>query len=331
MTASRRIDMAEMPVQVPEAPTSAAGARARFFNSGNAFNIKLPAVPAAAFRGEVGVARAMVEAGTSGLVACDQSAVIGGAGIGGAGIGGVDPATTPLMLARYVAIAAADALTLRPVASGAIWYVIAGAGDMSVGGERFGFAAGDVMLTPGGVETVLAGGLSGALLWLVTDEPLYRFAGAVPDPRQTSVAPVHYPADEITRQLQKVVEAAQNATTSGIALIFSSETFEAGRNILPTLTLSLNTVPPGEHQRAHEHNSAAITLILAGEGAYSMVGGERCDWSEHATLVTPATLAHSHHNPGEARAAFLIVQDGGLHYRARTMGFRFLEPAGQNT
>ena len=37
--------MAELPVQLPSAPTTAAQARARFFNSGNAFNIVLPAVP----------------------------------------------------------------------------------------------------------------------------------------------------------------------------------------------------------------------------------------------------------------------------------------------
>ncbi|MBS1165057.1 MAG: probabe gentisate 1,2-dioxygenase [Proteobacteria bacterium] len=318
MTAIRSVDMADMPVQVPEAPASAAAARARFFNSGNAFNIKLPQVPATAFRQEVGTARAMLAGDASGFVDCDQSSIIGGTA----------SATTPLMVARYVALAAADRLALCPRASGAIWYVIDGAGEMDVDGEHLAFGTGDVMLTPGGGETSLVGGPQGALLWLVTDEPLYAFAGATPDRQTSKVVPVHYPADEISRQLQRVVDAAQNATTSGIALIFSSETLEAGRNILPTLTLSLNTVPPGEHQRGHEHNSAAITLILKGSGAYSMVGDERYDWSDHATLVTPATLPHSHHNPSAERAMFLIVQDGGLHYRARTMGFRFLEPAG---
>jgi gentisate 1,2-dioxygenase len=95
---------------------------------------------------------------------------------------------------------------------------------------------------------------------------------------------------------------------------------------MPTLTLSLNTVPPGEHQRLHRHNSAAVTLILRGDAAYSRVGDRRCDWSPYATLVTPATEPHSHHNDGAERALFLIVQDGGFHYHARTMGFTFLEP-----
>ena len=38
-------DMAEMPVQLPRAPKNEAEGRGRYFNSGNAFNIKLPPVP----------------------------------------------------------------------------------------------------------------------------------------------------------------------------------------------------------------------------------------------------------------------------------------------
>ena len=47
------IDMADMPVQLPATPNSEAEARARFFNSGNAFNVKLPRVPATRFTAEV--------------------------------------------------------------------------------------------------------------------------------------------------------------------------------------------------------------------------------------------------------------------------------------
>jgi gentisate 1,2-dioxygenase len=316
MNVPHSIDMAEIPVQRPHARANEVEARARFFNSGNAFNQKLPPVPAAAFRKE---AHRAVEAppGWTGFIACDQSEAIAVRG----------PATTPLMLARYATLAPAAELGLCPQASGCLWYVIRGTGKTAVDEERFSWGEGDVFLTPGGRDTILTGGPDGAVLWLVTDEPLYAFGSMIPTVKASNAAAVHYVADEIARQLHRVVEASQNATTSGIALIFSSEALEASRNILPTLTLSLNTVPPGEHQRAHRHNSAAITLILKGEGAYSMVGGERADWSPYATLVTPATEAHSHHDPGGERAQFLIVQDGGLHYHARTMGFDFLEAA----
>lgn len=309
------IDMADMPVQLPSGPNGPAEVRARFFNSGNAFNVKLPPVPAERFVSEPELA---LSSGATGFYACDQSATIGSP----------FPATTPLMLARYASIAPGETLTADFRATGAIWYVIRGSGSVAAGTEVFDFGPGDVFLTPGGTPASLSALDGGAVLWVVTNEPQLAFDSLRPaEPAEAPVDTVHYPAGEIAHQLQKVVEAAQNATTSGIALIFSSDRQEAARNILPTLTLSLNTVPAGEQQRAHRHNSAAITLILKGENCYSMVGGQRCDWSPFATLVTPAGDPHSHHNDSDERAMFLIVQDGGLHYHARTMGFTFLDAA----
>ena len=45
-------DISEMPAQRPHAPRSAAEARGRFFNTGNAFNIVNPPVPDHAFTEE---------------------------------------------------------------------------------------------------------------------------------------------------------------------------------------------------------------------------------------------------------------------------------------
>jgi gentisate 1,2-dioxygenase len=187
------------------------------------------------------------------------------------------------------------------------------------------FAAGDVFLAPGEPGCVLTAEASGTLLWVVTNEPQLALDGLRPP--EAPLDPVHYPAPEIARQLARIHAASQNPDTSGIALIFSSARLEASKNILPSLTLGLNSVPAGEQQRPHRHNSAAATLILRGEHCHSRVAGARCDWSPFATLVTPAGDPHSHHNDGGERALFLIVQDGGLHYHARTMDFAFLDDA----
>ncbi|GJD50568.1 hypothetical protein OPKNFCMD_3311 [Methylobacterium crusticola] len=306
------VDMADLPVQLPSGPADAAAARARFFNSGNAFNIKLPAVPPHTFARESG--RARDAAAPTGFTACDLSEALACP----------FPATTPLMLARYAAIAPGETLAADFAATGSIWYVIAGTGTTRAGPETLRWGAGDVLLLPGGPASHRAEG-GRAVLWSVTNEPQLALDGALP-PR-VPVAPVHYPAAEIGRQMALLAGTRANAQTSGHALIFSSETLEAGRNILPTLTLSLNTLPPRSHQRAHRHNSAAVTLVLEGEGCHSAIDGLRCDWAPFATMVTPPGSRHSHHNPGPSRARFLIVQDGGLHYHARTMGFEFLERA----
>ena len=308
------IDMADLPVQRPSSPGTAAEERARFFNSGNAFNVKLPEVPARVFTAEP--ARALA-AEVTGFVTCDQSAAIGSA----------FPATTPLMLARYATIASGDRLDATLQASGAIWYVIRGAGAATIGTEQVRFGVGDVLLAPGGRQAVFEADTQGAVLWVVSNEPQLAFERLRPALHDDApIDVIHYPAAEIARQLDRVVAASQNDATSGIALIFSSERQEASRNIMPSLTLALNTVPPGEHQRTHRHNSAAVTLILKGGDCFSTVDGVSCPWSPWATLVTPATATHSHHNTSGERAMFLIVQDGGLHYHARTMGFTFLEP-----
>lgn len=305
-------NMADMPAQLPSDPAGPAEERARFFNSGNAFNIKLPPVPARLFTAEPG--QALAPDATTGFIACDQSGSLGCS----------FPATTPLMLARYATLRPNDTLSATLNATGSIWYVIRGSGEAQSGAERFSWGAGDVFLLPGGAARLTAQA-HGAVLWSVGNDPQLAFDGSRPPLLEHApVQPVHYPAAEIARQIDLIYETVPSETTSGMALIFSSDRLQDSRNILPTLTLSFNTLPPEGDQRAHRHNSAAITLVVAGEDGYSLVDGERCPWTAWATLVTPPTVPHSHHNGGRTRAMFLIVQDGGLHYHARTMGFEFL-------
>jgi quercetin dioxygenase-like cupin family protein len=313
------VDMADLPMQHPRAPASAAQARARFFNSGNAFNVKLPAVPAQLF--------APPQEGRYGVFDCDQSRALG------CGFA----ATTPLMLARYVRIAARDTLLpLDVCATGSVWYVISGSGRLANGAEGFAFGTGDVFLLPGATGYRLEAGDAddadegGVLLWTVGNEPQLAFERAQPAPvAKAAIDAVHYPAHEIERQFALIFASGTREETSGRALIFSSDRQAAARNLTPTLTLSFNTLEPGTHQRTHRHNSAAITLVVQGEECHSVVDDAVCPWAPWSTLVTPPGAPHSHHNAGPRGARFLIVQDGGLHYHARTMGFEFVEAAAQ--
>ncbi|MBT2334695.1 cupin domain-containing protein [Variovorax paradoxus] len=302
-------DMADLPAQRPAAPANAAQARARFFNSGNAFNVKLPEVPARLF--------VPPREDAFGVFDCDQSDALG------CGFA----ATTPLMLARYLRVAPGDALPLDVRGTGSVWYVIAGGGELGGSAQSFAFGTGDVFLLPAAWDYRLTAGSAGALLWTVGNEPQLAFDGSQPPAAANApVDAVHYPADEIERQFALIFSMATSDTTSGRALIFSSDRQQAARNLTPTLTLSFNTLEPRTHQRSHRHNSAAVTLVVRGEACHSIIAGARCPWEPWATLVTPPGAPHSHHNAGKMSARFLIVQDGGLHYHARTMGFEFLEP-----
>lgn len=302
-----------MPAQRPRDPTTAAQARGRFFNTGNAFNVQLPAVPDHLFTAEP--VAALDPNAPTGLIACDLSRQL-------------DcpfPATTPLVLARYARIRSSETLDTAFTASGIICYVIQGSGRTTDGSETVGWSAGDLFILPGGPHYTHAAATD-AVLWVVTNEPQLAFENLrAPDNGNAPTAIVHFTAEEIERQIAFIYQIGRTEEIPGSALIFSSEGQEASRNILPTLTVAMNSLPGGQSQRPHIHNSVAVSLIIQGNQCYSVTDGRRKDWAQWATSITPPTAVHSHHNGGNDQAMFLIVQDGGIFYHARAMGFEFAE------
>ncbi len=303
----------DLPAQHASAPKSKAEARARYFNTGNAFNQPLPRVPDESFTAEP--ARALHPDTPTGLIACDRSQELQCA----------FPATTPLVLARYARIRAGESLETNFAASGVIAYVITGSGSTVCGSERIEWNAGDTFVLPGGIKE-LHGATSDAVLWIVTNEPQLAFENLCPPQAGNALTDlVHFPADEVRRQIDLLYQVGRAEDIAGSALIFSSECQEAIRNVLPTLTVAMNSLPAGKSQRAHRHNSVAVSLVIQGENCYSIVDGRRKDWSQWATTVTPATSVHAHHNGGADRAMFLIVQDGGIYNHTRALGFEFAD------
>ena len=312
-TTDRPNSIADMPAQRPADPATMAQARGRFFNTGNAFNVQLPPVPDQLFTAEPAVA---LDPGTAtGLIACDLSEQLACA----------FPATTPLVLARYARIRAGEHLDTAFAASGIICYVIVGSGRTDAGREEIDWNAGDLMILPGG-PTYSHRAVTDAVLWIVTNEPQLAFERLRPPAHGDAPTEiVHFTAAEIARQIDAIYEIGRTEEIAGSALIFSSEGQEASRNILPTLTVAMNSLPGGKTQRAHIHNSVAVSLIIKGTQCYSVVDGRRKDWAPWATTITPPAAVHSHHNGGNEQAMFLIVQDGGIFYHARAMGFEFAE------
>ena len=305
--------IADLPAQHASAPKSSAEARARYFNTGNAFNLQLPRVPEESFTAEP--AKALHPDTPTSLITCDRSQQLQCA----------YPATTPLVLARYARIRAGESLETNFAASGVIAYVIAGSGSTECGSERIEWDAGDTFVLPGGITEVYRAAFD-AVLWIVTNEPQLAFESlSPPPPGQAPTDLVHFPADEVRRQIDLLYKVGRGDDIAGSALIFSSERQEAIRNVLPTLTVAMNSLPAGKSQRSHRHNSVAVSLVIQGENCHSIVDGRRKDWSPWATTITPATIFHSHHNGGDKTAMFLIVQDGGIYYHTRALGFEFAD------
>ncbi len=304
----------DLPAQRAASPDTDAKARARFFNSGNAFNMILPPVPDGVFADEP--RRALDPATPTGLIRCDVSDVLQCP----------FPATSPFVLAAYARIRAGDALHVDAAASGVVHYVIQGKGETRSGEETVAWAAGDVFVTPGGVGERHEAFDEDAVLWIVTNEPQLAFENLEPPaPGKAPTPVVHYPKAEIDAQIQLLYDVGSDAATPGAALIMSSDMQEASRNVLPTLTVAMNSLEPGVTQRPHRHNSVAVSLVIQGDGCYSTVDGRDKPWAPYATTITPPVSVHSHTNGGTERAMFLIVQDGGLYYHARAMGFEFVD------
>jgi len=291
--------------------------RARYFDSGNAFNIVYPDVPAASFVAERDAA--LDPATGTALIRCDQSAAMGLS----------FPATSPLVLASYARVRAGESLRIDPCATAVLAYVIDGSGRATQGTDAIEWNTGDVFSLPGGQPIQLMSAARDSVLWVVTNEPELAFERVTPPaPGAGLVEAAHFPAATISDELARARKRLAGQPVAGLAVVFSSERLEDRRNISPSLTLAMNQLEAGGMQTAHSHNSVAVSLAIEGPGCYSMVDGVRKDWAPYVTMVTPPTSAHSHHNPGTGLANWLIVQDGGLYYHCRTMGFRFEDAAG---
>jgi gentisate 1,2-dioxygenase len=286
--------------------------RARYFDSGNAFNIVYPDVPAATFVAQRDAAFDPVT-GTA-LIHCDQSAAMGLP----------FAATSPLVLAAYARVRAGESLEVNARATVVLAYVIDGRGRVVQGTDTIEWSTGDVFCLPGGRPIQLLSPDRDSVLWVVTNEPELALERMLPPaPGDGLVEAAHFPAAAIAAELVRARAKLSGQRVAGLAVVFASERLEARKNISPSLTLAMNQLDAGGAQVAHRHNAVAVSLAIQGEQCYSMVGGVRKDWARYATMVTPPGSVHSHHNEGKGLANWLIVQDGGLYYHCRTMGFEF--------
>jgi gentisate 1,2-dioxygenase len=285
---------------------------ARYLTSLDGFNIKRPAVPAHSFRAERD--RALAPGAPTGLVPLDLSSTLG--------LG--YPATTPFILSRYARIRAGETLDTAFDASTELYHVIRGSGTTRLGsGETLPWQTADTFCLPGGA-TARHVAAEDAVLWVSTNEPQLRFENLRPPaPGAGPIRTALYPMAEIRRRLLAVYLDPRGAAMAGKSVNLGNVAMEASRTTTPSFTLALNSLLPGESQRGHRHNAVAVTLVLSGERCYSLIDGQRADWEPHTVMITPPAAFHSHHNEGRELALFLIVQDGGVYYHCRTMGFSY--------
>ncbi|WP_295374306.1 hypothetical protein [uncultured Pseudacidovorax sp.] len=300
-----------MPTDARHERDRTAGA-AVFYVPEDSFDRGLPDVPLHLFEAEQRqVLRATCP---SGLVALDLSPLLKTA----------YPATTPMMLARYVVIHAGDQVAHRFAATGEVYHVLRGQGRTvaSDAGLSMTWSAGDTFVLPGADE-VRHRAVTDSLLVCVTNEPELAYAGVRPPDaaRNPVVRGAHFDGQIADGKLGLVHQRTGPQKTAGKSVIFANAAMGAMRTILPSMTAAINTLEPGGDQRPHRHNAVALTVALQCEGVYSEVAGRRLDWIPFGVMVTPPQAVHSHHNRGARMMKSFVVQDGALYYQLRNPGF----------
>jgi gentisate 1,2-dioxygenase len=274
-----------------------------------ATEFELPKVPAQIHVEEA--RRALAPSCPTGLIPLDASAALKTRG----------PATTPLMLARYVVVRAGESLEHHFQATGEVYCVIRGAGTTTAGSASIAWKSRDVFCLPGASRTRHEAN-EDSLMLVVTDEPQLEFLRLpAPDPARNEVVPATLWDAETMEARIGDLHADTTRKAPGKAVVFTVPSQKSMRSVLPSMTSSINTLEPGGAQRLHRHNAASITLALESEGVYSMIAGQRFDWAPFAVLVIPPALPHSHHNEGSRMMKSITFLDGPLWHAARNSGF----------
>ena len=77
----------------------------------------------------------------------------------------------------------------------------------------------------------------------------------------------------------------------------------------PTIYLGMQLILPGEAAPNHRHTPSAIRFAVEGEGAYTVVEGEKLPMSRGDLILTPPKLWHEHGHEGTGPVIWLDALD----------------------
>jgi gentisate 1,2-dioxygenase len=76
-----------------------------------------------------------------------------------------------------------------------------------------------------------------------------------------------------------------------------------------TLSVAVQYLLPGETAPIHAHSPNALRFMLHGEGAYTVVEGQKCVMSRGDVVLTPHRTVHGHGNEGDGPVVWVDVLD----------------------
>ncbi|MBE1484469.1 cupin domain-containing protein [Plantactinospora soyae] len=209
---------------------------------------------------------------------------------------------------------------------GAIRFVLAGSGVWTtVDGDACDMHPGDLILTPGMHWHDHTNGGTESMVWFDgLDLPMIEALDAVffeeypefaqPEPVRRNVVEAAYAAsprrlrpgavvDELDPKPSRLLvyrwaetdaELARLAAENGAEIASVEFTNpDSGASVLPTLSCSVHRLPVDRVTRPRQQTGNAIWVVFRGEG-YSVIGGQRFDWSPGDMFVVPSWVPVEH-------------------------------------
>ncbi len=233
------------------------------------------------------------------------------------------PAATATLYAGIQLILPGEVARTHHHTPAAIRFIIEGEGGYTaVSGEKGPMAKGDFLTTPNwtwhdhgneGDEPVIW--LDGLDIPLVTnldavfyeefgeerqpitkpaDDSLHRWGANLRPTWQTPPGPYSPVLNyrwATSRAALHALRAAEASPFDGVIMEYQNP--NTGGPVLPTMAAYLQLLRRGEHTQAHRHVASTVYHVAEG-GGYSVIAGERFDWSEGDTFVVPAWAWHEH-------------------------------------
>lgn len=156
-------------------------------------------------------------------------------------------------------------------------------------------------------------------------QPLWTLEGALTPEPATRMVPCLWPYAEARDLIVRAGELISAEAAERRVLGFrnpGTASHELPRTT-DTLWAAVQLVLPGEVAPAHRHSPAALRYIIEGEGAYTVVDGERCSMEAGDVVLTPNWSWHEHGHGGAGPMIWLDALDLPL---VHTLHLVFAEP-----
>ena len=134
-----------------------------------------------------------------------------------------------------------------------------------------------------------------------------RLPQGAPEP---TCAPTHWRYDKIRPLLLRAGDLTPIERAERRVLILSGAGYgDAAAQATPSIYLGMQLLLPGEKAPSHRHTPAAVRLAVEGDGAATLVEGEKLPMESGDLVLTPNGEWHEHVHEGEEPVIWLDALD----------------------